>query len=191
MIASDFLEGVCTFVISALSIPGISYGNDIDYLKLAFTTFILLIDSMMIFGMSMHNKKVVRFVHHIASLSLIYKVTATNQSCLPYINDFLFLESSAFLLLLTKGLTNKIKLLSKIYWTFDRLIRLPMAILLSNEMCYQSHIMEVSIIMYVSAYWTFEMFEMRYINVLAALFTYLIMNDCEMSILGYVVFVLS
>lgn len=151
------LQLASTFVITASSVPFIDYGYEFDIFKLYFIILYISIDTLRIMCTSrfLYDSY---FYHHITTLAIVRKVF-DNEQCIHLCNHPLFLESSAFLYILTRKY-NCYKQLSKVYWLFDRLVRFPLAIV-NIKSCAQHFIVELSVLIFLSSYWSFEMLKIR------------------------------
>ena len=167
MITFSNLKLVSTFLISASSIPFIDYGYSFNILKLYFIGFCIFVDTIVIVFTSnfLYDSF---FYHHIATLLSVYKSIGDTQ-CIHLCNHPMFLESSAFTSVLSRKY-NYGKSLSKFYWCFDRLFRFPFAILLNNH-CAHYYLPEISVLVFLSSYWSFEMLKLHYYKQLAFSYT--------------------
>lgn len=151
------LQLATTFLISASSAPFIDYSYEFNICKIYFVGLYILIDTLRIvcdFNF-LYNPY---FYHHVTTLGIVHKVLDTKQ-CVHLCNPPMFLESSAFVCILSRKY-NAYKWLSKVYWLFDRLVRFPLSMLM-NKTCAQYFFVELSVLVFLSSYWSFEMLQIR------------------------------
>ena len=170
------IKSIATGLVSCLSIPCIKYPIFFNYIRNLLCSFYLIGDCFI--RKQNTEAQILYTLHHLCSLYLIFTQTT---DCNNIVNDIFFLEFSSFLFHFTT-LIQYGKNLSKLYWLYDRFIRLPILIV-NNSYCTQKYNMPLMLLMYIGFVWSFEVIKLiKYKHV----FSLIILMFCHNLHLQYI-----